>query len=341
MAVTPIPASCSSTADREQAICFIAATRRRYGDRSPVPASRSCSLQSRARQSPHGLHHCTASIRNVSWITPIQFDGAVTLLHSPESASRRIPVWFYFNLIRGWKMHTHDRPLSWAQIKALRPIKATAERPPDFPSSDLLSFYVQAVSGVVASPRVEVESLSAGEYGVGLARVRVDMPNTVVAHLPGRRVHHLELPPRGAATTTHRSVDSFRPPWIDATFLPATAPRPQLPRIFAKGRKVRPLYVGPDDRRQILTDTSYPWLLTGKIFTSDGTSGSGVLVGDRVALTARHVVPWTSIAAGNWWMKFVPAYFDGREPFGSSYVSDVSNYGRMTPNSICPTTTPC
>jgi hypothetical protein len=80
-------------------------------------------------------------------------------------------------------------------------------------------------------------------------------------------------------------------------------------------------------QRQILTDTSYPWLLTGKIFTSDGTGGSGVLVGDRLVLTARHVVPWTSIAAGNWWMKFVPAYFDGREPFGSSYVSDVTNYG--------------
>jgi V8-like Glu-specific endopeptidase len=224
-------------------------------------------------------------------------------------------------------MRKQDRPLTWGQIKALPPIKATAERPSGFPSSDLLSFYVQSLPGAVASPLTEVEYLSAAEYGVGLARVRVDVPNTVVAHLPGRRVHHLELPPRESAATNRRSIDSFRPPWIDATFPPATAPRPQLPRIYAKDRKVRPLYVGPDDRRQILTDTSYPWLLTGKIFTSDGTAGSGVLIGDRLVLTARHVVPWTSIAAGNWWMKFIPAYFDGREPFGSSYVSDVTNYG--------------
>jgi hypothetical protein len=50
-------------------------------------------------------------------------------------------------------------------------------------------------------------------------------------------------------------------------------------------------------------------------------------VGDRVVLTARHVVPWTSIAQGNWWMKFVPAYFDGAEPFGSSFTSNVHYYG--------------
>jgi V8-like Glu-specific endopeptidase len=225
--------------------------------------------------------------------------------------------------------HKHNRPLTWQQIKSLPPVKATAERPADFPSRNFLSFYVQSPRGNEVAPSVEVEYLSPGEYGVGICRVRIELPNTVVAHLPGRRTHHLDLPSPASGMGEHRvaGLDSFRPPWIDATFIPATAPRPKLPRIFAKDRKVRPLYVGPDDRRQILTDTSYPWLLTGKIFTSDGTSGSGVLVGDRVVLTARHVVPWTSIAAGNWWMKFVPAYFDGREPFGSSYVSDVTNYG--------------
>jgi hypothetical protein len=72
----------------------------------------------------------------------------------------------------------------------------------------------------------------------------------------------------------------------------------------------------------VLTDTSFPWLLVGKIITSDGTSGSGALVGDRIVLTARHLRPEKSIAAGNWWMKFTPHYFDGGEPFGSSFISN-------------------
>ena len=95
----------------------------------------------------------------------------------------------------------------------------------------------------------------------------------------------------------------------------------------AKGRKVKPLTVFPGDSRQVLFDTSWPWLLSGKIVNSDGKSGSGVLIGDRLVLTARHVLPWNSIATGNWWMKFTPHYFDGAEPFGSSFVSDARHYG--------------
>src|SRR5262249_13450101 len=123
------------------------------------------------------------------------------------------------------------------------------------------------------------------------------------------------------------TTDSFHPPWMDFTAVPRTPPRPAPPRIYSKRGKARPLYGGPDDRRQVLYNTNYPGLLTGKVFTSYNTSGSGVLVRDRLGITARHVVPWNSIAAGSWWMKFVPAYFDGREPFGSSYTSDVHYYG--------------
>jgi len=225
------------------------------------------------------------------------------------------------------KGDNQNRPLTWQQVKALASIKATAERPAGFPSRDPLSFYVQSRPGTEVAPAFEVEYLSPGEYGVGVSRLRVRLPDAVVSHISGRRSHHLDLPSREKKAHPTARVNSYRPPWLDATFIPTTLPRPQLPRIFARERKVRPLYVGPDDRRQILTDTSYPWLCTGKIFTSDGTAGSGVLVGDRLVLTARHVVPWTSIGAGSWWMKFIPAYFDGREPFGSSYVSDVVNYG--------------
>ena len=34
---------------------------------------------------------------------------------------------------------------------------------------------------------------------------------------------------------------------------------------------------------------------------------------------------------GSWWLKFVPHYFDGKEPFGSSYVSDTRYYSGNDP----------
>jgi len=146
-------------------------------------------------------------------------------------------------------------------------------------------------------------------------------------HLPGRGVHRIPIPRGRKPVSAGRALESFRPPWLDVSFLPKSQPKPRQPKILAKGRKVDPLFVFPDDRRQILFDTSWPWLLTGKVFTSDGKPGSGLLIGNRLVLTARHVVPWNSIAAGSWWMKFVPHYFDGSEPFGHSFTSDVRTYG--------------
>jgi hypothetical protein len=43
-------------------------------------------------------------------------------------------------------------------------------------------------------------------------------------------------------------------------------------------------------------------------------------------MTAGHMVPWSS---DSWWMRFVPAYFNGTSLFGAgveSYVSDVQGY---------------
>ena len=104
---------------------------------------------------------------------------------------------------------------------------------------------------------------------------------------------------------------------MGVSFSPKTGMQPIQPKIRdKKGRKCRPLIVFPGDSRHILFDTSWPWVLSGKIINSDGKWGSGVLIGDRLVLTARHVLPWNSISNGNWWMKFTPHYFDGTENFG-------------------------
>lgn len=96
-----------------------------------------------------------------------------------------------------------------------------------------------------------------------------------------------------------------------------------------------PLVVFPGDARHILNDSSWPWRLTGLVTTSDGQAASGVLVGDRLMLTAHHVLPINSIAKGDWWIKFTPNFDSGKhpsEPFGSSFVSDLIIYNADSDN---------
>jgi hypothetical protein len=66
--------------------------------------------------------------------------------------------------------------------------------------------------------------------------------------------------------------------------------------------------------------------LVGRIFNNRGESGTGALVGDRIVITAGHMVPWGD---SPWWMRFVPAYYDGASLHGAgieSYVSDARGY---------------
>lgn len=95
--------------------------------------------------------------------------------------------------------------------------------------------------------------------------------------------------------------------------------------VHRKRKLVRPLYVfGPDDRRTY-RDISYPWGLVGKITTSEGKSGTGALVGPNLVVTASHMCPW-STSSGYWWMKFVPASYDGVSLFGSGFQSNVQTF---------------
>src|SRR5688572_29994952 len=102
--------------------------------------------------------------------------------------------------------------------------------------------------------------------------------------------------------------------------------RPLMRRI--SGRPTKPLYIFPPDNRAAYQDASWPWGLVGKIFNNEGFVGSGALIGPRLMVTAGHMVPWSSISS-SWWMRFVPAYYDGSSLHGAgveSYVSDVRGY---------------
>ena len=62
--------------------------------------------------------------------------------------------------------------------------------------------------------------------------------------------------------------------------------------------------------------------LVGRSFNNRGFSGTGAFIGDRLVVTAGHMVPWGDSL---WWIRFVPAYYDGASLHGAgveSYVSD-------------------
>lgn len=224
--------------------------------------------------------------------------------------------------------HKRDshHPLTREEIESLSPVKATEVNPHLRKSHVTQTSYVNVPAGATFTPKVKTERIDTGADGQSLWKVETEVEQGVSGVPLGRTIqrHERSL----AVKRTVSSHPSYRPPWIGASFIPNTGSRIVLPKLRGReGREYNPLTVFPGDSRQILFDTSWPWLLTGKITNSDGMTGSGVLIGDRLVLTARHVLPWNSINAGSWWMKFTPHSFDGNEPFGSSFASDATHYG--------------
>lgn len=117
-------------------------------------------------------------------------------------------------------------------------------------------------------------------------------------------------------------VESYKPPYADkpecAEKLYALKPEYDDPVKHVLHRKInKSLHV-------------WPHCTIGKIWVGENHNyacpiwtGTGVLVGRDLVLTASHTAPWGRYG---WWMRFVPAFADGEEPFGSSYVSDIRGY---------------
>ena len=82
-------------------------------------------------------------------------------------------------------------------------------------------------------------------------------------------------------------------------------------------------------RHRVVNEKIYPWNTIGRVFVGQGPitnvlwTGSGVLVGKNLLLTAGHVAPW---ANPNAWMRFIPAFNSGAAPFGSSFVEKYYGY---------------
>ncbi len=162
----------------------------------------------------------------------------------------------------------------------------------------------------------------------------LELPADAALGLPGRKGGRASMAEitRGIKASVH--TEPFRPAWVNYTPHPkvAASSRPLLRRV--DGRPIVPAYgvFGTDDR-QVYYPAGYPWGCIGRIFVWNdfsqpypAWSGSGVLIGDRVVLTAGHMAPWGS---SNWAMQFIPAYYDGASTLGagvSSWVSDYRGY---------------
>lgn len=159
----------------------------------------------------------------------------------------------------------------------------------------------------------------------------VELPHGAGVGLPGRAGGRMSADEIRKAIHPGSHTEPLRPAWVEYTphAKLATASRPLLQRL--DGRRVQPHYgvFGADDR-QVYYPSGYPWTCVGRIFVWNdfsnpnyAWSGSGVLIGGRVVLTAGHMAPWGS---SNWAMKFVPAYYDGSSLLGAGVSSWVSDY---------------
>jgi len=225
-------------------------------------------------------------------------------------------------------MAHREAPLGPEALAARTPIEATERSPHRTQDPTSTTLYYTANRGAMIEPRVRLEPLETPASEATHWRVIVDVDGALAPHALGVRSGPIKR--QRMKQGEHALLEGFRPAWQRLTFAPMTGPKRQPRRIAGKkGRSYSPLTVFPDDSRVVLTDTSYPWSCIGRIETSDGDLGSAALVGGRVVVTAQHALPSRTMATGNWWIKFVPAYFDGASKVGlSSYVSDAHWYVR-------------
>jgi V8-like Glu-specific endopeptidase len=211
-------------------------------------------------------------------------------------------------------------PLPFASMRRRRTLLGTGNKPEILSEmARFRSFYVKSDSNPDREVRInEVE-------GAGVWRVDVPVDDIFNGARAGRT--HQRHPVEKIFSEVNSSLPfgSHRPEWMDFTPVPRLISKSPASLQRFDGRRGEPLWVY-DSARQTFDDDSWPWGLVGRITNNRGESGTGTLIGDRLVVTAGHMVPWSD---SSWWMKFVPAYFDGASLFGAgieSYVSDTNGY---------------
>lgn len=222
-------------------------------------------------------------------------------------------------------MHRTPRMSQAQSLISRQPVLATMPMPHwDQAPSDALIATAPEGSRPVAHVEFEPVAIAGRDRPYWRARVVADAGEFVDLRR-GRQQGWLSAAELQAAREAVAGpfLSAYRPQWLDLNYMPRLIPhRIKLPA----GDLVGVLPPGSlTIEREELIPSWWPWCTVGRVFvgtTPDFSawkwSGSGVLVGPNLMLTASHVAPWD---ADFWWMRFIPDYRDGSGPFGDSFVS--------------------
>ena len=171
--------------------------------------------------------------------------------------------------------------------------------------------------------------------------VLMSLPASVAVGLPGRTFEIFNREVLEAAVGEVHHVPGFMPEWAELVYHPKVAARPARKRMRTfDGRRVTPVqnqeFIYGTDDRHVYYPRGYPWQCIGKVdiypnaeAENPTESGSGVLIGDRIVLTAGHVAAAPS-NPHDWKMRFTAGMYNGSSvvgPGGVSYVSDGQWFG--------------
>lgn len=225
-----------------------------------------------------------------------------------------------------------DRPITAEELLALDNVPAQREAPPHV--AEQLATRRLYLSG--AGEGIERAVADADRHSDGFM---LELPDSARVGLPGRKIEVFDLEALQAAKDAQHAT-GYHPEWAQLVYHPKVAAKPPRKRMRTfDGRSVTPVneefIYGPEDRH-IYYPSGYPWQCIGKVdIYPNGESdnptewGSGVLIGDRLVLTAGHVAAAPS-NPNDWKMRFTAAMYNGSSVIGSgavSYVSDSHWYG--------------
>ncbi|RWM22538.1 MAG: trypsin-like peptidase domain-containing protein [Mesorhizobium sp.] len=169
-------------------------------------------------------------------------------------------------------------------------------------------------------------ALQAADYGSS----RLILPKDAYSGLPVRSTSFLTAKDLQAAENVSE-LPGYKPDWFPNVFHPrhsTAAIRPVIKSL--KGNTIIPEVPFPPENRSNFFPSGYPWHCVGRLFIwnnasspNPSSSGTAVLVGPRLILTASHMLPW---GAASWKTLFVPGYFDGNPVVGAGAASWCSDY---------------
>jgi V8-like Glu-specific endopeptidase len=235
----------------------------------------------------------------------------------------------------GGRTKRQEPPLTIAEIIAQDNQPASTDPPAK--TAERLSTRTVYVSGAgaVSDVRKALNAHSSGDDALSLA-----LPESAIVGLPGRTGQRVAAKKLAVPAGQGVLGKASKPAWAPLVYHPKLGARPPQKSLRRfDGRKVTPVnnqsFIYGGDQRQVYYPSGYPWTCIGKVdvypnATAENPTewGSGVLIGDRLVLTAGHVPP-VNPKSGQWKMRFTAGMYNGSPvdgPGAVSYVSDFQGY---------------